>query len=288
MTFVADEVKATVRSMPVLPDETLTAHVHHALNLGLPMLPAHYAHDLVAVLVASGPSVIGQLDSIMRQRDRGRPIIAIKDAHDWLISNGVIPNQAVVLDPTDGQWQCFRRKHPAVQYWVSSQCHPKMFEHLHGYSVSLFHLVFNGNKAYKGYDVPFMIGGGTTTGLRAISLLYVMGFRRFELYGYDSCLIDGRLRVGTAWKRDNENPAILKVKVGERTFFCNPGMAAQAQEFQKLWKDYAMPDIFVQAYGHGLIAAILRERERLSRKIPKVAIPDIAKEEVHAESLYRL
>lgn len=265
------EVKAVIGSVQVLPDETLTKHIHHALSLGLPTLPAHAQHDMVAVLVASGPSVETQLDSIKRQRDKGRPIIAIKDAHDWLISKGVIPNQAVVLDPTEHQWQCFRQKRQDVQYWVSSQCHPKMFEHLSGHQVSLFHLAFNENKAYKGSNVPFYIAGSTTTGLRAMSLLHVLGFRRFDLYGYDSCLQDGRLRVGTAWKRPDDQQAIIKIRVGGRTYRCNPGMAVQAQEIQKQWTTYGMPDIFVQAYGDGLIAAILRERERQQRRIPKLA-----------------
>lgn len=254
------EAPLKVDSVQVLGDEILTQHVHHALSLGLPSLPHHPTHDLVAVLVASGASVTTQLDSIKRQRDKGRPIIAIKDAHDWLISEGIIPNQAIVLDPTEHQWQCFRRKHPDVQYWVSSQCHPKMFEHLHGHQVSLFHLIFNNNAAYKGKGVKFMIGGGTTTGLRAISLLYVLGFRRFELYGYDSCLMNGHLRVETAWERPKDaNSQLVTVRCGSRRFICNFGMAAQANEFLNLWTDYKMPDIFVQSYGDGLITAILEE-----------------------------
>ena len=249
-----------IPSKSVLGDDILTQHIQHALSLGLPSLPACHPHDMVAVLVASGPSITTQLDSIKRQRDKGRPIIAIKDAHDWLIARGVIPNQAVVLDPTEHQWQCFRRKHPDVQYWVSSQCHRTMFDHLRGHHVSLFHLIHDGNMVYKGTSAKFMIGGATTTGLRAISVLWVMGFRRFELYGYDSCLANGHLRIDTAWERpEDATMKVVPVRCGARTFACNPGMAVQAQEFQKLWTDYKMPDIFVQSYGDGLITAILDE-----------------------------
>lgn len=260
-----------IRSIAVLDDATLTQHVLHALSLGLPSLGAYHPHDMVAVLVGSGPSIATQLDSIKRQRDKGRPIIAIKDAHDFLIEHGIIPNQAVVLDPTEYQWQCFRRKHPDVQYWVCSQCHPSMFAHLAGHQVSLFHLIFNENKVYKGQpSVKFMIGGATTTGLRAISLLHVMGFRRFELYGFDCCFTGDRLRVETAWERPkDDNSRVVPVRCGARTFLCNPGMAAQAQEFQNLWTDYQMPDIFVQSYGDGLITAILDEwtRQDIDRQL---------------------
>lgn len=242
-----------------MDDDVLTAHVHDALTRGLPVAGQHPPHAGIAVLVGSGPSVEGQLESIKRQQHmKGRTIFAIKDAHDWLIEHDVIPNSALVIDPTEGQWQCFRKKHPNVTYFVASQCHPSLFDHLAGHSVYLFHLAFNEGKAYPP-NTP-MICGATTTGLRAITLLYTMGFRRFELYGYDSCLMDGALRVDSAWKReDDELDKALPIVVGDRQFLCTPSMAGQAEEFQKLW--VSMPDIYVQSYGDGLLTAILSERD---------------------------
>jgi len=79
-------------------------NIRHCMTLGLPTMEQHFPHDYVAVLVASGPSVEGQLESIKRQKQRGRLIFAIKDAHDWLIQHGVVPHGAVVVDPVDDQW----------------------------------------------------------------------------------------------------------------------------------------------------------------------------------------
>ena len=244
----------------VADDETLTRHVHLALARGLPVVGQHFQHDMIAVLVGSGPSLSTQLAAIQRQRERGWPIVAIKDAHDWLIEHDLVPDYAVALDPTERQWQCFRRKHPSVKYFIASQCHPTMFDHLADQQVWLWHLTFNEGKAYPVGTIT--IGGCTTTGLRAISLLYTMGFRRFELYGYDSCLLNGQLRVDTAWKREDEaNGQLLHhVKVGDCWFHCNAGMLAQADEFQRLFE--MMPDIFIQSYGPGLLAAILAERAK--------------------------
>ena len=244
----------------IADDATLTAHVHSALARALPVVGQHPVNQDVAVLVGSGPSLDGQLDSIKRQQAKGRPIVAIKDAHDWLLQHGVCPDFAVVIDPTENQWQCFRRKQSPITYFVASQCHPLMFDHLADQRVHVFHLMFNHGKAYPPNTV--MIGGCTTTGLRAITLFYTMGFRRVELYGFDSCYLHGHLRVDSAWTRPDETQTPIQIVVGDRTFHCNPGMAAQADEFQHVFT--MMPDMFVQSYGDGLLTAILNLRAQRS------------------------
>ena len=247
----------------VADDETIDRHIVHALSLNLPVLGQHFEHDGVAVLIGSGPSVETQLDSIKRQRVKGRPLIAIKDAHDWLIEHGIVPDYAIAIDPQEHRWACFMRKHPDVKYFIASQCHPKMFEHLAGHHVWLFHLVHQNGQSYPPKTV--MIGGGTTTGMRAITLFYTLGFNRFELYGYDSCL-SPTLRLRVTETEHNGQP-ILPVKVGERTFLCNPAMAVQAQHFQKIFTEGQMPDLVIQSHGDGLISAILDAREAAARQL---------------------
>lgn len=255
-----DLLTLKIESSCIADDATLTSHVAHALSLGLPEIQQHPAHDLVAVLVGSGPSVISQLDSIKRQQQRGRPVFAIKDAHDWLLVRGVVPQYAVAIDPQAHRWNCFTQRHPDVHYLIASQCHPAMFAHLAGHHVYLWHLQFNHGAAFP--TGTLVLGGCTTTGLRAITMLYAMGFRRFELYGYDSCLSDGLLRVnGDRPKEGNQTiPIVLDVTpTDRRVFYCNPGMAAQALEFQDLFT--MMPEITVQSHGEGLLTAILEARE---------------------------
>jgi len=258
--FPLDWRELKTKSNCIYDDTVLRDHIAHALTLGLPVCDQHDPHDGVAILVASGPSVEGQLDSIRRQQQRGRPLFAIKDAHDWLISKGTVPNYAVAIDPRKGRWNCFTHKHPDVKYLVASQCHADMFAHLTGHQVWLWHLFVSEPKTV--YDPKtVMIGGGATTGMRVINLLYTMGFRRFELYGYDSCLKDGLLRVNGDKPKDG---SLLTVKVGTRRFVCNPAMANQAETFQDILA--TMPDIVVQSYGDGLISAILDERAKARQR----------------------
>jgi hypothetical protein len=201
--------------------------------------------------------VSGQLDAIRASQAAGGYIVAIKDAHDWLIANGIIPKAAVAIDPQASRATVFQHPHESVHYLIASQVHPTMLDQLAGYRVSLWHAYVRKNQSVPPHGTP-LISGGTTTGLRAITLLYSMGFRDFELYGYDSCLSNGVLRMNGTVPRPGDD-TINDIVVGWRTFACNPSMTAQASEFQNLF--WSMPDLTIRSYGDGLITAILQERQ---------------------------
>jgi len=238
----------------VLSEDELYEHIRLALERGLPLIGEHLPHDGVAVLVGSGPSVAGQLESIKKHRERGDAIIAIKDAHDWLIENGLVPDYALAVDPQPGRWSCFRRKHKDVKYLIGSQCHPNMFDHLADQRVYLWHLYVTEGQTYPPNSI--LVTGGTTSGLRAITLSYSMGFRKFYLYGYDSCLKEGELRVDGS----GDKSKVVTIIVGGKRFDTTPSMAAQANEFQNLFQ--VMPDIDIESHGRGIITTILEERAK--------------------------
>jgi hypothetical protein len=116
-------------------------------------------------------------------------------------------------------------------------------------------------KAFKD-TTKYACGGGSTSGLRAIALAYLMGYRNFVLYGYDSCnAADGTKRF------DGSRTGVTQdVIVGWQTFTCNMAMAAQANEFQLVTYSL-LPDIHIEAKGGGLIAAILDERKRQGKRV---------------------
>lgn len=243
-----------IKASCVMEDAELYEHIRLALLRGLPLMAERDLQTTSAVLVGSGPSVKGQLDSIKKERDLGNPIIAIKDAHDWLISEGVIPDYAVAVDPQEHRWNCFTKKHPAVKYMIASQCHPAMFDHLSGMDVTLWHLYIRQGQTYP--PDSLLVTGGTTTGLRAITLFYSQGFRSFKLYGYDSCLSAGALRFDGKQATQQH----FQIICGGKAFTTTPEMAAQANEFQNLFQ--CMPDMEIESFGEGIITTILAERRK--------------------------
>ena len=239
-------------------EEELCSNIRSALARGLPELTlAPIKHDGNIVLVASGWSMPDYIDEIKAHRRAGRPIVAVKAAHDFLVENGVAPDLWVNLDPRD-RTSGIQRLNDHTTYMPASRCPPSTFDHLKGRNVLLWHSWAEGPEMEAIGPNRIAIGGGTTSGLRAINIGYVLGFRNFTLYGYDSCnRADGVKR----FTGETTGPSV-DVYVGGpsgRKFNCNAAMAQQANEFQKLFD--VMGDIKLNVKGPGLIAEIMRVRE---------------------------
>lgn len=239
--------------------EELCSNIRSALARGLPELtPAPTSHDGTFVCVASGWSMPSFIDEIRAQREMGRPIVAVKAAHDYLCDHGIDPDIWVNLDPRD-RTNGIQKANNHTVYFVASRCPPITFDHLKDRKIMLWHSWSDGPECKALPGGKLAIGGGTTSGMRAINIGYLLGYRKFVLYGYDSCNdAEGKKR----FTGEMTGPT-LDVYVGaeKRKFTCNAAMAQQANEFQMLYA--VMPDITVEAKGPGLIAAIIDERKRL-------------------------
>jgi len=253
MTFVPLKIVGKC----VADDETLFQNMEAAVARGYPqILKQESIKNGMIMLVASGPSVAGQID-VIREMAKTSKIVAIKDAHDWLISQGVIPDYALAIDPQEHRIS-FHKPHKAVEYMIASQCHKAMFDNLEGHNVTIWHPY-----VMKGQDRPkntMLIGGGTTSGLRAISLFYVLGYRQFGLFGFDSCNDGDKLRVNGSGLKPGDQLTKIRIEQNGETFYCNASMALQAEHFQTYY-DY-LPDAQFYGFGHGLIQAIIKKREQ--------------------------
>ena len=241
--------------------EELCSNIRSALARGLPELaPAPCVHDGTFVCVASGWSMPNYIDEIKAHRKAGRPIVAVKAAHDFLVEHGVEPDLWVNLDPRD-RTSGVQRANDRTVYLVASRCPPVTFDHLKGKKIVLWHSWAEGPEMKALGVGKLAIGGGTTSGMRAINIGYILGFRKFVLYGYDSCNDEKGMKRFTG---EMTGPT-LDVYVGDgedrKKFICNAAMAQQAKEFQMIYS--VMKDITVEAVGPGLIAAIIDERRKL-------------------------
>lgn len=257
---------------------TIQDHVRHCMGLGLKVFtPTETPHDLEAVLVGSGPSVKTQVNKLKSLRKKKNMVFfGIKGGHDFLLDNKIQPDFGVAVDPLEKiHKQNFLRKAEKCVYFIASQCHPTLFDTLveRGENVVIWHLLTNSLSDWaKDTSSPiyqhYMIPGGSTSGLRGIVLAYSMGFRKFHLFGYDSCLQGKRRKVNGEEMYEKEGPDgkpnIMKLTVGGKQFLCDPAFASQANEFQDLMKSLWKADdpYTIKPYGEGLIQQICRERYR--------------------------
>jgi uncharacterized Rossmann fold enzyme len=231
-------------------------NIKSAFKRGLPEIkPAPFKHDGTMVIVGSGPSVTQYAEQIRRDQKNGKTICAIKAAHDWLIDNDIIPDCFVSVEPRDRSDQ-IKHKNEHTVYLLASRVHPAVFDALADCKVMLWH---SWSAEKENEVIPkgnMQIGGGTTSGLRAVNVGYILGYRKFKLYGFDSCLSPDK-----QYKRfTGEKPGqIIDVIVGGKTFYCTGALAQQAQDFQQI---YRVMDVSIESVGDGLISAIIDERIR--------------------------
>jgi uncharacterized Rossmann fold enzyme len=237
--------------------ESNSANIRSALARGLPeVTPGLCRHDGTFIVVGSGPSLPAFAEEIRAERRQGRPICAVKGAHDFLCEEGIEPDLFICVDPRDRR-DNIKQANNSTIYLVASRCDPVMLDTLKDRKVMLWHSFgsIEEAQAYRGHPA---IGGGSTSGMRAITVGYVMGFRKFVLYGMDSCLAADRK---TKRFTGEQAGSVFEVQVGDngRRFWCNGSMAQQANEFQELFT--TLLDIQIEAKGDGLIAEILRQRK---------------------------
>ena len=236
-------------------------HIKAALERGLDEFGPSPPHEKHIAIVGSGPSVRSQIRKIRKLKRDGAFILAIKGAHDFLIENKIMPHAALAVDPQPHIVKCFRKKLPESDpirpaYLISSQCHADLFDYLSDQKVILWHLLATSSAEFL--DGKLQIGGGSTSGSRGIVLAWMMGFRSFHLFGFDSCLQgdgDKRLRkvTGDMWG-GTDKEGILQLVCEGRTFYADPAMAAQANEIQDVVK--MLEGSRFKAYGKGLIQTI--------------------------------
>lgn len=246
------------------------SNILSALDRKLPEIsPALCSHDGSMVIVGSGPSLTAHLEELRAERAKGRPILALKGTHDYLIEQGIEPTFWLSLDsrPRVNQLQ---KKSEHTIYLVASRCHPDIFDRLKEDRVVLWHSFADQDNAADIWEQrgATVFGGGTTSGSRAIYVCYVLGFRNFVMYGMDSCnapdgitkRFDGSLTGPTVEVMTGFHVAgEQRVNQGKK-FICNQAMAQQGKDFIQAFN--ALPDVKFDFKGDGLLKALYDDHKK--------------------------
>lgn len=259
-----DAALLQIKARCVYEDDQLLDHVKAAMKWDIPHFGPSPQNDHEVVLVGSGLSVRNNVEEIRKLKEQGAYVVAIKAAHDFLLDNGIRPHIALMVDPQPHIVDCFKKKEKGIYYFIASQCHPKVFEYFRGYDVVLWHLLTGKEGEQEAINHELALGGGSTSGMRAMTLAWAMGFRKLHLFGYDSCMInyDPEKNPVSELKIDGtmaKEPEPMKLWIADRTFYCNPAMAAQATEFEKVMNAFRN-QCRVKVWGDGAIPWLAKKR----------------------------
>jgi uncharacterized Rossmann fold enzyme len=222
--------------------------VRENIKRSLPWLKAGETTAKPMVIVGGGPSLGSSLPMLTSIKARGGVVFALNNTHDWLIERGIVPDYHVMLDSREENVKFVQNPQEGVKYLISAFCHPKVFEALEGFDVTLWLNDMDGVEPPNG---ELLICGGSTVGLKTMCIGCVIGFREIHLFGMDSSYTSGKHH---AYEQPmNDTAAKTTVVVNGETFLCDRWMAKQAAEFQPLVKLLEKEGCSVWVHGYGLI-----------------------------------
>ncbi len=252
-------------SVNTLPDE-ITANVRSAVQRNLPIAKPYDLQNQPVMILAGGPSITGLADEIIAKRNAGMPMVTVNGAYNWAIEHGLAPSAQIIVDARESNKKFVEPPVVGCKYLLASQCHPAVFDAAPAAQTTVWHGAISeelSQELDEHYTARgenwFPSPGGSTVMLRAFTLLRMLGFHRFEVYGFDSCLMDGEHHAYEQPENANDGveSRLVRVSCGNETFLCTPWMASQAQEFIDLIK-FMGDEMDLVVHGNGLISHILK------------------------------
>jgi hypothetical protein len=240
-------------------DDQIRANIAANIRRQLPQVKPHEPQDLPVCLVAGGPSLNNSVADIRRCVRDGYGIVAVNGTAEWLLKHKITPHAHVVLDARPHNVRFVQQSIPGCKYMLASQCDPALFEAVKEHETWIWHCGSSAvaKEELDGYYLGHyhMVSAGSTVALGAIYLLRMLGFERFEIFGFDSCVLgDAHHAYAQA---ENDHQRVVRVEMGSHTFYCQPWMLSQFEDFVKATKHIGhLVEMIV--HGNGLIATWLR------------------------------
>ncbi len=241
-------------------EEQTRANVAVNIAAGWEQVTPHVTNDVEVMILGGGPSLNEFVDEIRQKRAAGVKLITLNGTYNWALDHGLTPSAQVMVDAREFNKRFTKPVVDGCKYLIASQCDPAVLEGLPKDRTLLWHTSAESIKDLLDvqYRVWWGIPGGSTVMLRAIPLLRMLGFKKFHLYGFDSCIRDaGETGEHHAYSQaENDSEHVISVTVGERVFRCHSWMVSQGSEFCELVK-FLGDEIELNVRGDGLISHIL-------------------------------
>ena len=236
------------------------------IQRGLPQVqPYETQWDKVVCLALGGPTLKKTFPNLLEKKNDGVPVITVNGSYKYCIDNGLEPSAMVMLDSREFNNRFVEPLRKDCKYFISSQCHPSVFDMLEDCQVWIWHVAGDEN-----YDLLqeqygeeyFPVMGGATIALRAVHLFRMLGFHKFEMFGFDSCVTGEH----HAYEQpENDDEGVIDVTVSGKEFRCTAAHYHQAKEFvDMISKTGEHYDLAV--HGNGLISHIIKNPDSLTIK----------------------
>lgn len=247
--------KALTQLMPIrvnVEDDAFYSNIKSAIARDLPWLMMKEPHDGHAVIVGGGPSLQNTFNEIRWRKELGQHVFSLNNTGRWLREKRIEPDAQILLDarPSNARFVL-----QGPKSYLASQCAPETFDAAD--NITLWHPHVEGIQEFIGDRETALIGGGTTVGLQAMSIVYALGYRLIHLHGFDSCYRGDEHHAYEQSENDFDQP--VQVDCAGQSFWCAKWMVHQADNFVTSARQLADLDCTITVAGDGLIPTLARE-----------------------------
>lgn len=250
----------------------------------------HAPHGRRAIIACYGPSLADTMDLLKAHAaEPDTDVFSVSGSHDFLIEHGIVPDAHIECDPRLHKADNLDKPHPDVTYMIASTCHPGYFDKLEagGANIQLWHVSTpeHGIRLVSELGEPskYAISGGGSVGLRAIPLLYALGYRDMSFFAMDcsfklpadvleklqslaatedpAVMTEAKQEVldtiqQWAGKHAGKKQALVEVMCEDRLFISSPVLLTYATNFFETVQK--VTDLNIRLYGDGLLQAMAR------------------------------
>lgn len=194
-------------------------------------------------------------------------VMTCSGAHKFLVERGIIPTHHIDLDPRLHKLKLIGTPQKETEYLIASTIHPQYIDALEGFNVKLWHIFANEDDGAR--VLPrgeWSITGGSSVGLRCLTIARFLGFNNMHIFG-----MDGSFTKEKTHSSEHPNPPkeSYETEFEGRKFLTTPSMLHVAQEtFHELDQ---MPDCKFQFYGDGLVQAMAKNYKPAIRQKAAIA-----------------
>ncbi len=231
----------------------------------VPELPAHNG---TAIIACYGPSLQDTYKTIRHQRNNipGATLISVSGAHDFLVEKRLKPNFHIECDPRPHKAAMLKNPQWKTRYLLASCVHPDMTEKLKRYNMTLWHLFTTGAMKIIDHEKDAILTtGGGSVGLRAVNVMYQLGYRTFIIHGMD-CSFRGDVQHAANHLGKKQHPR--RIRVGERWFDTASIQVAYARQFFDMadkMQQHSGGTVRIGLQGDGMLQAMAKEAMRLNK-----------------------
>jgi len=231
-------------------------------------------HNETALIVSGGSST--DFDLLKKKsREPNTKIFCVKHSYPKLLEHGISPFICSILDPrpitgtsTHGvvRKDLFKKINKDTIFLIASMTDPSVTKYLikkganikgwSAYSEALRDTSIKDKlKIAKDTGIEegeTLVSGGTCAAMRTISIAHILGFRNFELFGFDCSVPE----VTEEMKKEvtSGKPKYFKVETNGEYFWTTGELLAMAQDCEKLFDDKNM-DLSLKVHGSNTLVS---------------------------------